>query len=122
MYRITKSQHIHFAHHVRGHRGACISLHGHTWRFDVEVGAATLDAEGFVIDFAVMKREVLQPCHRLLDSTNEEVQKVAFRAMFAPIRSQLKAVETVDWEGRGGAGRPLPPCRPACGSRGAAPS
>ncbi|XP_043223970.1 conserved oligomeric Golgi complex subunit 7-like [Amphibalanus amphitrite] len=50
---------------------------------------------------------LLEPCHRLLDSTNEEVQKVAFRAMFAPIRSQLKAVETVDWEGRGGAGASL---------------
>ncbi len=67
MYRITKGQHIHFAHHVRGHRGACISLHGHTWRFDLTVGAQTLDAEGFVIDFAVMKREVLLPCHLLLD-------------------------------------------------------
>ena len=67
MYRITKGVHIHFAHHVRGHRGACISLHGHTWKFEVTVGATTLDDEGFVVDFAVMKREVLTPCHLLLD-------------------------------------------------------
>lgn len=67
MYRITKSRHIHFAHHVRGHRGACISLHGHTWRFDVTIGATELDDEGFVKDFAVMKRRVLEPCHLLLD-------------------------------------------------------
>ena len=67
MYEITKGIHIHFAHHVRGHDGACISLHGHTWRFDVTVGARELDATGFVRDFAVMKREVLEPCHRLLD-------------------------------------------------------
>lgn len=67
MYEITKTRHIHFAHHVRGHRGACISLHGHTWRFDVTLGAETLDDEGFVRDFSVVKREVLEPCHRLLD-------------------------------------------------------
>ena len=47
---------------------------------------------------------LLDPCNRLLDTTNEEVQKVAFQAMFGPIRSQLKVVETVDWEGRGPGG------------------
>jgi len=67
MYRITKSLHVHFAHHVRGHRGACISIHGHTWRLDVTIGAESLDDEGFVRDFSVMKRQVLEPCHRLLD-------------------------------------------------------
>lgn len=67
MFRITKGIHIHFAHHVRGHRGACISLHGHTWKLEVTVAAADLDAEGFVVDFAVMKQRVLQPAHLLLD-------------------------------------------------------
>ncbi|HBQ15958.1 MAG TPA: hypothetical protein DEF51_34115 [Myxococcales bacterium] len=67
MYRITKGIHAHFAHHVRGHRGACISLHGHTWKLEVTVAAETLDDESFVVDFSVMKREVLQPAHLLLD-------------------------------------------------------
>lgn len=67
MYRITKGIHIHFAHHVRGHRGACISVHGHTWKFEVTLASRTLDDEGFVTDFSVLKREVLTPCHRLLD-------------------------------------------------------
>lgn len=67
MYRITKGIHIHFAHHVRGHRGACISLHGHTWKLEVTVAAENLDSEGFVVDFSVMKARVLQPAHRLLD-------------------------------------------------------
>ena len=67
MYRITKGIHAHFAHHVRGHRGACISLHGHTWKLEVTVGADTLDREGFVVDFARIKEEVLRPCHQLLD-------------------------------------------------------
>ena len=67
MYRITKSRHIHFAHHVRGHRGACISIHGHTWKFEVTIEADVLDAEGFVRDFADIRASVLEPCHRLLD-------------------------------------------------------
>lgn len=67
MYRITKGLHAHFAHHVRGHRGACISLHGHTWKLEVTIAAETLDDEGFVRDFSVINAEVLKPAHRLLD-------------------------------------------------------
>lgn len=67
MYRVRKSIDIDFAHHVRGHLGPCINLHGHTWKFEVEVEAAELDAQGFVLDFGVLKRRVLTPCHALLD-------------------------------------------------------
>ncbi len=67
MYRIQKSIDIDFAHHIRGHAGACINVHGHTWRFEIGVAAETLDAQGFVVDFAVLKKEILRPCHALLD-------------------------------------------------------
>jgi 6-pyruvoyltetrahydropterin/6-carboxytetrahydropterin synthase len=67
MYRITKGLHVHFAHHVRGHRGPCISLHGHTWKLEVTIAAEDLDDEGFVKDFALIKHSVLQPAFRLLD-------------------------------------------------------
>jgi 6-pyruvoyl tetrahydropterin synthase/QueD family protein len=67
MYRVRKSIDIDFAHHVRGHLGPCINLHGHTWKFEVEVQAEELDDQGFVIDFGVLKRNVLTPCHTLLD-------------------------------------------------------
>lgn len=67
MYRIIKGIHVHFAHHVRGHRGACISVHGHTWKLEVTLAARALDAEGFVRDFSDLRREVLEPCYALLD-------------------------------------------------------
>jgi 6-pyruvoyl tetrahydropterin synthase/QueD family protein len=67
MYVIRKSIDVDFAHHVRGHLGPCINLHGHTWKLEVEVAARELGPEGFVIDFGVLKREVLTPCHKLLD-------------------------------------------------------
>jgi 6-pyruvoyl-tetrahydropterin synthase len=67
MYRVTTAVHIHFAHHVRGHSGPCISLHGHTWKFRLTLEAETLNAEGFVVDFDVVHQKVLSPCHLLLD-------------------------------------------------------
>ena len=45
MYTITSSVFIHFGHHVRGHDGPCISLHGHTWKFEISVAAEELDAQ-----------------------------------------------------------------------------
>ncbi len=67
MYAIRKSIDIDFAHHVRGHGGPCIHVHGHTWRFEVELTARDLDEDGFVVDFKQLKQAVLQPCHALLD-------------------------------------------------------
>jgi len=67
MYRITNGIYISFAHHVRGHSGPCISLHGHTWKFEATLGANELDSEGFVVDFGQVRKKVLIPCHNLLD-------------------------------------------------------
>jgi 6-pyruvoyl tetrahydropterin synthase/QueD family protein len=67
MYRIRKSIDIDFAHHIRGHGGPCIHVHGHTWKFEVDLSAEELDEDGFVVDFKALKRGVLEPCHALLD-------------------------------------------------------
>jgi 6-pyruvoyl tetrahydropterin synthase/QueD family protein len=67
MYTVKKSIDIDFAHHVDGHLGPCINIHGHTWKFELEVEAEELDEHGFVIDFGDLKREVLQPVHQMLD-------------------------------------------------------
>lgn len=67
MYTVTSGIHIHFGHHVRGHDGPCISLHGHTWKFEVCIGSTALDQQGFVIDFDVLYARVLTKAHALLD-------------------------------------------------------
>lgn len=67
MYSVTKSIDIDFAHHVDGHLGPCINIHGHTWKFEVKVSSDDLDEHGFVIDFSDLKREILAPIHQLLD-------------------------------------------------------
>lgn len=67
VYLIRKSVDVDFSHHVRGHAGACINLHGHTWKLEVDIEASELDATGFVIDFGKLKSRVLKPSHALLD-------------------------------------------------------
>lgn len=67
MYRASASIHTHFAHHVRGHDGPCISLHGHTWKLEVVMQARELDKSGFVVDFDRLHERVLLPCFALLD-------------------------------------------------------
>lgn len=67
MYRIESGIFIHFSHHLRGHSGACISVHGHTWKFVLRLGAPELDSQGFVLDFDLVRRRVFTPCCQLLD-------------------------------------------------------
>ena len=67
MYRIRKSIDLDFAHHIRGHVGACINIHGHTWKFEVGLEASELSQEGFVVDFRKLQDHVLKPCDQLLD-------------------------------------------------------
>lgn len=46
------------AHRIRGHPGKCAYLHGHTYRLEVTVSAAALDAMGMVMDFDDLDRVV----------------------------------------------------------------
>jgi 6-pyruvoyl-tetrahydropterin synthase len=89
MYSVTSGIHIHFAHHVRGHLGPCISLHGHTWLFQVTLTSAELDRQGFVADFDLLYERVLTPCHQLLDHSLAVGEET-----FADIEPGLKSVGT----------------------------
>ena len=54
------------AHFVPSYHGKCEALHGHTYRLAVAV-EGDLDAEGMVIDFAVLKDIVKKNAVDLLD-------------------------------------------------------
>ena len=93
MYRATTGIHLQFAHHVRGHRGPCISLHGHTWRFDITLEAKELDVEGFVVDFDLVHERLLQPIFSLLDHSLAlgEASYAETRDLLAPLGETLVA-------------------------------
>lgn len=116
MYRIHRSIDVSFSHHVRGHAGPCINLHGHTWKLEVGLAAATLDREGFVVDFGLLKKRVLEPCYHLLDhalamgvETFEETQG-ALEQLGGQLVASRRAIH----------GRVEPPPRPATLLHGAA--
>jgi 6-pyruvoyltetrahydropterin/6-carboxytetrahydropterin synthase len=71
MFTVCKDFRFAAAHQIRGHRGGCENLHGHSYRVRVWVQARRLDGLGMVVDFADLKRvmeEVLGPFdHRFLN-------------------------------------------------------
>ena len=86
------------AHQIRGHRGGCENLHGHSYRVRVWVRAQTLDSLGMVIDFADLKaamEEVVGPFdHAFLnevppfDQRNTTAELVA-QHVFTELRRRL---------------------------------
>ena len=98
MYRIHKSIDVSFAHHVRGHSGPCINVHGHTWKLEVGLRAETLDAQGFVVDFSELRHQVLLPCFRLFDhafAVGEETFHETEEALVQLGRSLVKSREII---------------------------
>lgn len=71
MFTVFKDFQFAAAHSIRGHRGECRHLHGHTYRVRVHVAAEELDEIGMVVDFADLKAivgEVLGPFdHRVIN-------------------------------------------------------
>ncbi len=48
---VKRYDNLPFAHRQPNHEGHCHLIHGHNWAFEFEFRAATLDGNGFVIDF-----------------------------------------------------------------------
>ena len=57
------------AHYLRGYKGKCENVHGHTFQVQVEIEVAELDKTGIGIDFTVVKKRLGEtlPDHTLLN-------------------------------------------------------
>ena len=56
MYEIVVEQQIESAHYLRGYKGKCENVHGHTYGIIVRLKAAKLNDIGLVYDFTDVKR------------------------------------------------------------------
>jgi len=63
---VTKIFHFDAAHNLIAYHGKCEKLHGHTYKLCVSV-KGTLDEEGMVLDFAVLKQIVTDRVLKILD-------------------------------------------------------
>jgi len=58
MYSIKVEAYFSSAHNLRGYKGKCESLHGHNWKVEASVEAASLDKAGMVMDFKLLKEKL----------------------------------------------------------------
>jgi len=67
MYSVTKRVEFCYGHRLLGYDGPCRHPHGHNAVVEIEVTAATLDAQNMVIDFTDLKAQVKSWIDRELD-------------------------------------------------------
>lgn len=101
MYELSVTTHFDAAHWLRDHPGRCGRLHGHTWTVTVTICGRDLDANGMLVDFALLKkitREAVEDFdhHNLNElpvfaSSNPTAENIA-REVFGRIKERLAAV------------------------------
>ena len=67
MYSVTKRVEFCYGHRLLDYDGPCRHPHGHNAVVEIEVTAATLDAQNMVIDFSDLKAQVKSWIDRELD-------------------------------------------------------
>ena len=61
MYYVSKRFEVSAAHYVTTERGSkCETLHGHNWIVIVHCKSETLDVDGMVTDFTLIKRNIME--------------------------------------------------------------
>ncbi len=58
MYELIVKRKFSAAHQLRGYRGKCEAMHGHTYGVDVHVMAEELDEVGLAVDFKKLKDSI----------------------------------------------------------------
>ncbi|WP_104370442.1 6-carboxytetrahydropterin synthase QueD [Desulfocucumis palustris] len=56
MFEITVANFIDSAHFLRGYKGKCSNIHGHTWRVEVTLRGEKLNEIGLLADFNDIKK------------------------------------------------------------------
>jgi 6-pyruvoyltetrahydropterin/6-carboxytetrahydropterin synthase len=104
MYELAVRRTFSAAHQLRGYRGKCEDLHGHTYKIELTIRAEKLDHIGLAMDFTDLKRmldAILETYdHKLLndippyDRINPSAENVA-RTVFEILKPQLPAGITI---------------------------
>jgi 6-pyruvoyltetrahydropterin/6-carboxytetrahydropterin synthase len=64
VYQISVEQHFDAAHFLRGYRGKCEALHGHSYRVVVRIESSGLDNIGLAYDFKELKQHLAEVISR----------------------------------------------------------
>ena len=90
------------AHFLKGYRGKCEKVHGHTFQVEVEVGAGELDPTGIGVDFNEIKKALASvlPDHTLLNEAytfNPSAENLA-RHFYGELKKYYPVEAVTVWE------------------------
>ncbi|MCX6575447.1 MAG: 6-carboxytetrahydropterin synthase [Candidatus Aminicenantes bacterium] len=93
---------FHAAHFLKGYRGKCEKIHGHTFQVEVKIEVGELDDSGIGIDFNVIKQKLtaILPDHSLLNEVydfNPSAENLA-RRLYTELRKDFPVKEVTVWE------------------------
>ena len=108
MWRLKVEDHFDAAHYLRGYRGKCANMHGHTWKVELFILDDKQDKVGITYDFKSLK-EVLKELlskydHQcvndvapfdLINPTAENISKVIYDALCTGIELEHSTLEKV---------------------------
>ncbi len=109
MFEISVQGSFSAAHQVRGYKGDCGSVHGHTYRIEVKVEFGKLDKLGMAMDFRKIKRVLNKILcdldHKNLNTLpffkkhNATAEWIAVY-IFQEVKKKIKNIKSVTvWEG-----------------------
>ena len=64
MFELSVDTHFSAAHCLKGYRGECARMHGHTWKVTVTIAGMEQDDVGMVVDFKTVSAvldEIIEP-------------------------------------------------------------
>jgi len=93
---------FHAAHFLKGYRGKCEKIHGHTFYVEAKIEVRELDETGIGIDFNVIKQKLaaILPDHSLLNEVydfNPSAENLA-RRLYTELRKDFPVKEVTVWE------------------------
>lgn len=83
MYKVKKRIVISAAHYLKlDYESKCTNLHGHNWIIDVYLKSRTLDKNGMVMDFSLIKKKIKDALdHKVINDVidvNPTAENIAF--------------------------------------------
>lgn len=100
------------AHTLRNYPGSCSRMHGHNWKVEIEVMAETLNENGMVVDFKLIRRATNEVIERYdhqylneiepfdkLNPTAENIAATIHKAVAEKLNdNRVKVCATTIWE------------------------
>ena len=90
------------AHFLKGYKGKCERVHGHTFQVEVQIEVRELDATGIGIDFTEIKAglSAILPDHTLLNDVlpfNPSAENLA-RHFYRELKTRYPVIAVTVWE------------------------